>query len=290
MISPRFWAGIRMPMSYRRGIHLLILVIVTVTLQACYQDSPPSIPPQAVNSLVMLLGDRDWVIRRVAAEALGKIGDPRAMDKLVPVLGDESPAVREAASRSLGRLGPLTRDAALRLAALLNDSNPPVRVSAALSLGNGQIDQKVISAISATLVHDNSAARSAAISALFGLEHIGEAQEGLIRLVRDEDAQVRQWAVAVLGDTGVPHVVDTLLERLTHDVNAGVRGESAYRLGFYGGDAVRSGLTAAVNQDGSAQVRRWARQSLAGLTTQVDFGSKPRPARSDPSALALRSP
>lgn len=276
-------------MFLHRVFFHLVLMVVTAALQGCYQDSPPSAPFHTVASLVMLLDDRDGAIRRTAAEALGKIGDPSAVPHLVSRLGDESPIVREAIARSLGRLGPLKADAGRRLVVLLLDPSPAVRLSTAQALGNAEVDQEVRSAIAAILSHEHSAAGSAALSALLGLDRVGDAQEELLRKAAGDDAHVRQLAVAVLGEQNDDRVVATLLDRLAHDADTAVRAEAAYRLGFHAEDTVGSGLTAAALGDSSAQVRRWARQSLAGPTTRDGVDSILQPAQSDPSGPAPRS-
>lgn len=55
--------------------------------------------------LVLALTDEDSEVRRVAAEALGKCGDPKAIDPLRLALADNDIWVRAAAVRSIGHLG-----------------------------------------------------------------------------------------------------------------------------------------------------------------------------------------
>jgi hypothetical protein len=59
----------------------------------------------AVPALIQALGDSDWDVRRAAAEALGKLGDPQAVPALIQALGDSDWDVRRAAAEALGELG-----------------------------------------------------------------------------------------------------------------------------------------------------------------------------------------
>ena len=247
-----------------RVVAYLLLALTTIFLQACYQDSPSSTPRHAGESLVILLGDQDWVVRRTAAEALGKIGDSSRAAMLFPVLGDGSPEVREAAARSLGRFEPLGKEAGFRLVEMLKDSSPAVRKAAAHSLAVSEVGKEVGSGIVSLLSHDNGEIRAAAVSALLGME-LPEGYEELLKAAAHGEAHVRQTAVGALGNQDDERGFAMLLDRLRHDGDAGVRAEAAYRLGFHPADAVMSGLAVAAEQDASAQVRRWAQQSLAGL-------------------------
>ncbi len=60
---------------------------------------------QDVNNLInVLLYDRDWKVRRDAAEALGKIGDARAVEPLIQALKDKKEVVQIAAKKALGKI------------------------------------------------------------------------------------------------------------------------------------------------------------------------------------------
>lgn len=250
--------------QYDRVFCRLLLVLAAIMLQACYQDSPPSTPRDAADSLLSLLADRDWVVRRTAAESLGKIGYASKASNLLPALGDSSPEVREAAARSLGRFDAIGAEAGRRLAELLIDSSPAVRKAAAQSLSMLDVGEDGVSAIVASLSNANVEVRAAAASALLGSD-IRADHEAILRAAVDAEAVIRQAAVAVLGDQVDGCGVSMLLDRLRQDVDAGVRAEAAYRLGFHGDQAVSAGLAVAADQDSSVQVRRWAKQSVAGL-------------------------
>lgn len=59
---------------------------------------------EAVPVLLEALRDTDALLRRLAADALGKIGDPRARDRLRLLLRDENAIVRKSAARALRKL------------------------------------------------------------------------------------------------------------------------------------------------------------------------------------------
>jgi ATP-dependent DNA helicase RecQ len=62
--------------------------------------------PSGVSELIAALQDPDGNVRRLAASALGKIGDCRAVDPLMALLACETkPQVRQYAVKALGRIG-----------------------------------------------------------------------------------------------------------------------------------------------------------------------------------------
>jgi hypothetical protein len=62
--------------------------------------------PENVPELVAALRHEDGNVRRLAASALGKIGDPRAVEPLLSLLADETkPQVRQYVIKALGRIG-----------------------------------------------------------------------------------------------------------------------------------------------------------------------------------------
>jgi HEAT repeat protein len=58
----------------------------------------------AVPALIQALGDSDWDVRRAAAEALGKLGDPQAIPALIKALGNLSKNVRRAALQAIQQI------------------------------------------------------------------------------------------------------------------------------------------------------------------------------------------
>lgn len=83
--------------------------------------------------LLHALDSKDALVRRSAAEALGRLGFRQAVPRLIGLLTDESPWVRRASARALGHIG--DQNAVGLLCQLLGDESPLVRGSAAYALG-----------------------------------------------------------------------------------------------------------------------------------------------------------
>jgi len=60
--------------------------------------------PKAVEPLIKMLGDEQWIVRLAAARSLGEINDAKATGPLVKALADKDAAVRVQAALSLGRI------------------------------------------------------------------------------------------------------------------------------------------------------------------------------------------
>ena len=111
-------------------ILVLILAFVTPVFSAEVQDIQPSGEKRRIKSLIENLGDRDSAVRRRAARALERLGEPigrliyeslegsqeageelarekdsRALDPLIKALDNVDPSVREAAAATLQAIG-----------------------------------------------------------------------------------------------------------------------------------------------------------------------------------------
>jgi len=257
------------------SVVFLLLSLWFVSLAGCYQTSPNPAPQDTVDSLLRLLHDPDAVVRRTAAEALGKIGNPQVVPELVLALGDHAPIVREASVWSLGGLGPFNTSTRGRIAELLVDPSPSVRTAAAQTLASLDTTKELWPRALSQLAHANSEVRRVVIQA-FQSSDSPEAVRALTELLHDPAPQVRRAAVAALAETGDSSVVELFRNRLTADPSADVRAEIAYRLQFFSGREAAEGLSVAAGEDESVQVRRWAEQSLTGLRGHGS-GSEPQP-------------
>ena len=88
--------------------------------------------PQAIPALIKALGDYWYDVRRAAAEALGKLGDPQAIPALIQALGDDEFRVRRAAAEALVKIG---TPAVPALIQALGNNDREVRRAAAEALG-----------------------------------------------------------------------------------------------------------------------------------------------------------
>jgi len=127
------------------------------------------------------LKDADPNVRRVAINALGKIGDASAVPALVKALGDEDYNIRWNAASALGEIGDVC--AIPNLIKALNDKHASVRHGVATALGE---------------FRDASAVPA------------------LVKVLKDEVWPVRWCAVGALGKIGdvaaIPALIETLEE------------------------------------------------------------------------------
>ena len=254
----------------------VLLSLCVASLIGCYQPSASSSPQRTVGALLRLLNDSDAAVRRTAAEALGKIGNPQAVPGLVISLGDRSPIVREASVRSLSGVGPLDLLARGQIAGLLVDPVQSVRSAASETLGILDPTKEIWPLAMSQVAHADPEVRRAVIQAFQSID-APEVRRALADSLHDPDPQVRQAAVAALGESGDSMVVELFLERLRAESSADVRGEIAYRLQFFSEGEFEGGLRFVATHDESAQVRRWADQTLRGLRGAHGSGSRPQP-------------
>jgi HEAT repeat protein len=62
-----------------------------------------------VTGLIAALSDREWPVRRAAAEALGRLGTREPESALKAARKDKNPSVRRAAKASLDRIKKLPK-------------------------------------------------------------------------------------------------------------------------------------------------------------------------------------
>lgn len=235
---------------------------IVLLLSGCYGNTAATDPKSAAASLVVLLQDQDPQIRVTAAQALGKIAVPDTAPALLRSLDDADPAVRAMSAWALGNLGEDVLDqAGLELAKRLDDPSPAVKLASARALGAVGSTQTIIELLTERLTRSDVETRRAAVQALTWLE-AGSAYHVLIEALGDSDAQVRQGAVAALGEMVDPRSLPAFRDRLLKDTDAGVRGEAAYRLGKFGDQTIVPALQLASARDQDAAVRRWASWAL----------------------------
>jgi len=81
----------------RLSLILAVLLLLVAMVMPALAD--------VVDEFIVDLGDEDWVVRGIAAQSLGELGDTRAVDPLNEALKDDRWEVREAAALALGKIG-----------------------------------------------------------------------------------------------------------------------------------------------------------------------------------------
>ena len=153
-------------------------------------------PPDARGELVAALRDRARLVRRHAAEALGKLGDAAAGPALVEALEDdeEDPACREAAATALGRIG--DERAIPHLACQAHGPSASLGRAAANALAAiGTHDAR--KALEMTLEHAER--RTDAAQALSEIGHVPAAEAERVRylIAHKNDAVVKEGRAAL---------------------------------------------------------------------------------------------
>lgn len=175
--------------------------------------------------LIEQLAAEDLEIRRAAAIALGRIGDPRATPALVRALADDAELVVPAAN-ALARIG----------------------------------DRRAFEALLGLVGDPDAAVRQAAVGALNSLG-APETPARIVPLLADEDANVRESAVRIAGYFGYPECADLLLARC-EDEDERVRRAAVEHLPYLD-DPRAFGVLVRALREGSPKVRASAAGALA---------------------------
>lgn len=242
-----------------------LIPVILLWLAGCGQEVPVRSAERAVALLTPLLRDENAEIRRTAAESLGKIGDQAAVDSILPLVSDPFPAVRATAVQALGRMAsPPSQEVVDALTRALQDPIDSVKQAASMAIGDIEpVPNQLGLTVSLVSARDTQV-RRAAVRALWQVD-ASPWLSLLVSALRDSDAEVRQSAVAVLGESGGTSMAIEIRNRLAEDSSPAVRAEAAYQLGKVGGRAARLALEEAVAKDPESGVRRWAEKELTSL-------------------------
>lgn len=164
---------------------------------------------QAVEPLIAALKDSDIDMRKAAAISLDKLKNTQAVEPLISVLKDkrEDISVRRLAAKALGNIGDIKTVESF--IAGLEDRNWLVRGNAAESLGMIR-DVRAVDPLIATLKDNQWSVRKNAAEAL-GLIGDIRAVEPLISTLKDSVSDVREAVANALGEIGDMRAFEPLL-------------------------------------------------------------------------------
>jgi HEAT repeat protein/S1-C subfamily serine protease len=162
----------------------------------------------AVGPLLKLLGgETDPLTRRLAVEALNKIGPPERAEVpvLIAALRDDHPEVRSYAASALGKLGRDARSALGDLLKAAKDKDSGVRQNVLRALGRFGLDGKdtILPILTDALKDSDRDVRLAGAEALTSLNGLSPADLPMLQeLLKHEDVEVRAAAARVLAQMG----------------------------------------------------------------------------------------
>ena len=147
------------------------VVLSVLCLAGCVQDSPPSSRERTVSLLLELLRDEVPEMRQMAAESLGKIGDPRVADSILPLIHDRAAQVRAASLLAIGRMKPTPTDGVVALLTrALEDPDESVRQAAVVAIGEIEPGARLLEPVVGLLRSSDATIRRAAVRALLQVD------------------------------------------------------------------------------------------------------------------------
>jgi len=186
----------------------------------------------------------DYYIKGLAAYILGEIGDHKAIPVLIEELNHWYPIYRAYIAEILGNL-PDSRSVPALIKAL-NDYDSEVRKSAVISLGKIG-DEKAIPALSDILLNDqNKYVRQASIGSLYQI-YRPKSISVLIKAFNDDDDEIRDGAMNVLINIGVPAIPSLIKALEIEGINSLVGVRSSMTLVKIGKPALHDLLLALNN-------------------------------------------
>jgi len=173
----------------------------------------------------VLASDKELIVRRNAAAALGKLKDPRAAETLIAAVKTDEAEVLQEAAEAIKRLGGTVAEA-LIVASDEDDWRTQLRLAEAL----GRLGSPAVSRLSEFAVSGASPrVRREAVQSLGDLRH-SQGTDPLIQALRDKSAEVRREAAKALGKLASRQALEPLVGTLK-DKDTYVRIEAAEALG-----------------------------------------------------------
>lgn len=212
---------------------------------------------------IELLDDKDWEVRRLAAEALGNYKSENAVQALMKKLGDKYKPVRSAVEDSLVKIKP-GKETVIELEQALSDSQKQDSAIRTLGLlGAKSASEKIHKTL--------QSARSAetierAITALGRLKYKKSANT-IASKANHRNEKVRKAAAFALGRLGEKSTFDTLI-KLSQDKKLPVALEAIESMGRIGDSAFNGRLFKIINNtgmSGNAEMRAAACWSISRI-------------------------
>lgn len=229
------------------AVEPLLKVLDNPDIRRISVETIVKIGKSAVESLIKALKDTDWEVRCGAAEALGKIGDARAVEPLLKAMGDEDALVRRNAKEAVERICPATSEKMnMLIIKALENKDRKVRLYAADILEERGWKPANEKEIIVYYIAKQNWER---------LVEIGKpAVAALIRVLRDEDVEVRRRAAETLVRIGIS-VVELLIRTLDNRAaDWVVRSNAAWILGeIKDAQAIKSLINALGDVNGGVQ-------------------------------------
>jgi len=194
-------------------------------------------PQEEALEFIRQLKSEDSYVRREAVKRLEYLG-LYAVPPLIAALSDAHPNVRRLSAEALGKIGPNAREAIPLLTAALRDDNPQIRQSLAEALGKiGRGSESPISGLTIALDDGVVNVRRSAVQAL---AKVGpQAVPVLTKALEDDDVDVRQLAADGLGRLGQAAISSSAaLVATLRDSYEDVRSSAADALERIGPDAM----------------------------------------------------
>lgn len=211
----------------------------------------------AVDPLLVALTDKAPRVRMAAADALAQAGDMRAIEPLIRLLRDEDYLVRLSAISGLGTLYPLPA------LVKLGSSEPIRRRQAARELA-ALPDRRVIGPLLAALSDDSALVTVAVIEAL-GQIRDPQAVEPLLPFLEDGSPPERIAAITALGELNGTVAVPQIIQIITSESEQSkIRRRAATVLGQLSDWRAVEPLIASLS-DNDPQMRMTAADALAQL-------------------------
>lgn len=238
---------------------------------------PRMVNSRASDAVIACLTDPDAGVRRLACDALARIGSRRALHDLFDTLQDNMPAVVQAATAAIISLG--------------HEETPELALAAASapSLGVRRAALRILAQLGSPLAFQalaeaardaNPRVREAAITGL-ALFEMPEARALLLELAGDAAAPTRALALRALGDGGFGDArVAERLSAALQDADDWVRYHACQAIGKLRLETHVGELSARVH-DATALVRVAALEALSHLPGDTALGALLDAARSD---------